>query len=79
MGKNKFGSKNGSKKNGENKQELAIEFGKEWILILDKNYLLLNAEIVAVNLSGHANNLVRTQNNKQKSIRRSCFEVIYYC
>jgi len=61
------------KKNGENKQELAIEFGKEWILILDK-LPLLNAEIVAVNLSGHENT-GKTQKQQAEKYKKESVEV----
>ncbi|SEK36063.1 ribulose-phosphate 3-epimerase [Carnobacterium iners] len=61
------------KKSNKDKQELAVIFGNEWILILNE-LPLINAEILTANLSGH-NNTGKTQNQLAEAYKKEAIEV----
>ena len=61
------------KKNGKNKQELAFQFGKEWMFILSE-LPLLNAEIITANLSGHLAT-GKTQKQLAETFKKEAVEI----
>ena len=61
------------KKKKISKQQLAMEFGQEWILIL-RDLPLLNAEIIAANLSGHENT-GKTQKQLAETFKKESVEI----
>lgn len=61
------------KKNEKNKQELALQFGKEWMVILNE-LPLLNAEMIAANLSGH-NTTGKTQKQLAETFKKEAVEI----
>lgn len=61
------------KKNEKNKQELALQFGKEWMVILNR-LPLLNAEIITANLSGHKTT-GKTQKQLAENFKKETVEI----
>lgn len=61
------------KNNEQSKQQLAMEFGQEWILIFGK-LPLLNADIIAANLSGHENT-GKTQKQLARTYKKESVEI----
>ncbi|MGB6178384.1 helix-turn-helix domain-containing protein [Carnobacterium sp.] len=61
------------KNNAMNKDQLALDFGQEWIIILN-DLPELNAEIIAANLTGHSNT-GKTKNQLVEAFKKESSEI----